>query len=481
MNDKMDKIEDDGLTYKGVGNFFRIALFFGVLLALFLGLILAGTSWWVMRRTGSEFWVKFLEENCNCRCQIDDTKLSLFSSPAKLIFEGVRIAPRDTEVGKPLKERIPLAEGVAPIVIPQVVLEIELDNLLSKQLLIHRLKILAPEIREQQDDQGRSTLSALFQRPATGVSESTAPPVKADVVQSFHATMPEREYLNSVSQASHSGYNFGVTEAYLHSGHLMIMSKDVTVQFTDLDIKLNGIDVNTDDLEIHDRIHATVRSRIQVGGQARIGGVKRPAELADLQFKAEGDMVPFSQKSGIWAPSTTLKLTLNRGSVLAGHITMGDVAGKEIKKLQEYGVDLAPLQIGGALLEPTVIKGVFANNRLTLLSESRFIFPEYEVLIEENSWINGVQDQHEMDLHLSCSGALQARIKQGVANAKLGDALSHSVVNALLDKRGRMTFDIESKGSLADPQVRPKLDRVLKNLISGENLGNLLQGLLKKL
>jgi hypothetical protein len=55
------------------------------------------------------------------------------------------------------------------------------------------------------------------------------------------------------------------------------------------------------------------------------------------------------------------------------------------------------------------------------------------------------------------------------------------VVNALLDKRGRMTFDIESKGSLADPQVRPKLDRVLKNLISGENLGNLLQGLLKKL
>jgi hypothetical protein len=139
------------------------------------------------------------------------------------------------------------------------------------------------------------------------------------------------------------------------------------------------------------------------------------------------------------------------------------------------------VQIGGAILEPAVIKGIFADNRLTLLTESSFIFPEYEVLIEQNSWINGVQDQHEMDLHLSCGGALQARLKQGVAKAKLGDALSHSVINALLDKRGRMTFDIESKGSLADPQVSPKLDRVLKNLISGENLGNLLQGLLKKL
>ena len=192
-------------------------------------------------------------------------------------------------------------------------------------------------------------------------------------------------------------------------------------------------------------------------------------------------MIPFSSKTGTWAPSTRLKLTLDRGSVLAGHITMGDVASKEMKKLQEYGVDLAPVQIGGAILEPAVIKGIFADNRLTLLTESSFIFPEYEVLIEQNSWINGVQDQHEMDLHLSCGGALQARLKQGVAKAKLGDALSHSVINALLDKRGRMTFDIESKGSLADPQVSPKLDRVLKNLISGENLGNLLQGLLKKL
>lgn len=476
-----DKIEDSGLAYKGMGSFFRIALFFGVMLALFLGLILAGASWWVLRRMGPEFWVTLLEENCNCRCQIDNSKLSLFSSPSKLIFEGVRIAPRDTEVGKPLTARIPLAEGVSPIVIPQIVMEIEIDNLLSKKLLIQRLKILAPEIREQQDSHGRSSLTTLFQRPSPGVSGPDASPVNTEVVRSVSATLPEAEQVTSGAQARLSGYGFGVTEAYLHSGHLMIISKDVNVHFTDLDINLNGIDINPSDTYAHNSIHATIRSRIQVGGQARIGGVKRPAELANLQFKAEGDMIPFNSKTGTWSPSTTLKLTLDRGSVLAGHITMGDVASKEMKKLQEYGVDLAPVQIGGALLEPAVIRGIFADNRLTLLAESSFIFPEYEVLIEENSWINGVQDQHEMDLHLSCGAALQARLKQGVAKAKLGDALSHSVINALLDKRGRMTFDIESKGSLADPQVRPKLDRVLKNLISGENLGNLLQGLLKKL
>ena len=479
MNDKMDKIENDGVGYKGVGNFFRIVLVFGVLIALLLGVILIGTSWWVLRRTGPEVWVALLEDNCNCRGQVDDARLSLF--PTKLIFEGVKIARKDAEVGKPLSERVPLAEGAAPIVIPKIVLELELDDLFAKRLFIQRMKVVSPEIIEQQDEQGLSTLETLFHSASTGTSAPGTRAGKATIVSTVPATMREYKTPKSAPQSSPSGYAFAINEALLESGRLTIASKNTTVHLTDLNITLDGIDVSAIDPGRHNRIHANIRSRIQVEGLARIGGVKRPAELANLQLSGQGTMIPFNLKTHAWEPSTTLKLTLASDSVLAGHITMGDVAGKEMKKLQEYGVDLAPVQIGGALMVPAIIEGLFTNNRFTLLTAARFAFPEYEVLIEENSWINGVQDQHEMDLHLSCGGALQARLKQGVANAKLGDALSHSVVNALLDKRGRMTFDIESKGSLADPQVRPKLDRVLKNLISGENLGNLLQGLLKKL
>ena len=54
-------------------------------------------------------------------------------------------------------------------------------------------------------------------------------------------------------------------------------------------------------------------------------------------------------------------------------------------------------------------------------------------------------------------------------------------MKALADEQGRMAFDIESEGSLSDPQIKPKVDRILKNLIRGEGLGDLLQGLLKKL
>jgi hypothetical protein len=86
-----------------------------------------------------------------------------------------------------------------------------------------------------------------------------------------------------------------------------------------------------------------------------------------------------------------------------------------------------------------------------------------------------------MDLRLACGAGLQARLQAGVSKAKLGESIARGVMKALSDDRGRMTFDIESEGSLSNPKIRPRIDRLLKNLIQGEGLSDLLQGLLKKL
>jgi hypothetical protein len=86
-----------------------------------------------------------------------------------------------------------------------------------------------------------------------------------------------------------------------------------------------------------------------------------------------------------------------------------------------------------------------------------------------------------MDFRLACGAALQTSLYNGVAKARLGDSLTRGIIKALSDERGRMTFDIESDGPLSDPQIRPRIDRVLKNLVRGEGLGDILQGLLKKL
>ncbi len=476
-----------------MGKYIRIGLIAVVVLAVLVGTALAGASWWIMSKMGPDVWVEQLEKNCDCRAQVEHAELSLLSSPARLRFVGVQIAPRDAEVDKPLSNRTPLAEGSAPIVIPEIVFEVKLEDLLNKRLFVENLRIISPVVKETQDDQGKGSLESLFRKPKN--TAPTAPekvqaglatekPQSGPVTELPNAgpvTVSPKSQTKPVATKDPQDFAFAVQNATIERGRLTITNKKMEVKISELDLTLSGIDVDTSNLAEHNRVRATLNSLIEVIGEARIGGVKRPVQLANVKLTGEANVVPIDPATLRWAPTSNLKLTLAQGSVLAGHMTMGDVAGKEMKKLQEYGVDLSPVKIGGALLEPAIMDATFKNNRLTLRKHTRFALPEYEVSLHQSSWIDSARDQHELEVRLSCGAALQTRLQKGIAKAKLGDSIASAVIKALSDERGRMTFDIESKGSLSEPQVRPKIDRLLKNLIRGEGLGDLLKGLLKKL
>lgn len=454
-----------------------------LLLALLAAAGLGGFSWWIMRKMGPEVWVTQLEKNTNCRAHIEDAQLSLFSKPARLTFKGVKIGPRDAEVGKPLSERVPMPEGAAPIMIPEIVLEVKLEDLMNRRIFVEQLRILSPVVQEVQDAQGKSTLEALFKKPDhkshAADSEADVPravPVSVAAASDAPATIRETE-----KKERDAAMAFAVSSASIEGGSLTIQNAGTTVRVRDLDFNLSGIDIDPTDLASHNRITAKLSSHIQVEGMARIGGVKKPAELANLKLSGDSVITPIDPATGQWMPTSVLNLTLAKDSVLAGHITMGDAAGKEMKKLIEYGIDLAPVRVGGPLQEPAVVRGVFKNNTFTLAADTRFVFPDYEVALEKKSYVNASRDVHEVELRLSCGSELQAQLQQGVSKAKLGESITRGLMKALADERGRMTFDIESEGSLSDPEIKPKLDRILKNLMRGEGLGDLLQGLFKKL
>lgn len=456
-----------------MGKYMRIGLIVVVVLAMLVGTALAGASWWIMSKMGPDVWVEQLEKNCDCRAHVGHAELSLLSSPARLRFLDVKIAPRDAEVAKPLSDRAPLPEGSAPIAIPEIVFEVKLEDLMNKRLFVQNLRIISPVVREIQDDQGKGSLEALFRKPNKIQPEAAQKPVPGPV-----AAKPESKPAVAKDKQD---YAFSAHSASIERGLITVTNKKMQVKISELDLTLSDIDVDTTNLAEHNRVRASLSSLIEVMGEARIGGVKRPVQLANVKLSGESNVVPMDPVTQSWAPTSTLKLTLAQGSVLAGHMTMGDVAGKEMKKLQEYGVDLSPVKIGGALLEPAIMDATFKNNRLTLRKHTRFALPEYEVVLHQSSWLDSAKDQHELELKLSCGASLQTRLQKGIAKAKLGDSLASAVIKALSDERGRMTFDIESKGSLSEPSVRPKIDRLLKNLIRGEGLGDLFKGLLKKL
>lgn len=454
----------------------RTALTILFVLGLLGSVALGGLSWWVLRQMGPDFWVSLVEKNTNCRVHVDDTQLSLFSKPARLTFQGVKIGPRDGEEGKPLAQRKPMAAATAPIAIPEIVLEVKLDDLMNRRLFIEQCRIISPVVIEGQDAQGKSSLESLFKKPRTS-EKDVAQPVEQPLAPVTAAESPDKEIVRTKD-----GLSFAVSNASIENGSLTIQSSShSTVQLQDLNFNISGIDIDPTDLANHNRITAKLSSHIIVNGQARIGGVKRPAQLADLKLSGDSVITPINPATGEWRPHSVLKLTLEKGSVIAGHITMGDAAGKEMKKLLEYGIDLAPVTVGGPLLEPAIVNGTFVNNTFALTADARFVFPEYEVALERKSYVNAAVDKHEIELRLSCGKELQSRLQSGVSKAKLGESITRGIIKALSDDRGRMTFDIESEGKLSDPEIKPKLDRILKNLMRGEGLNDLLQGLFKKL
>lgn len=453
----------------------RTALIVVVVLGLLGTAALGGLSWWVLRQMGPDFWVSLVEKNTNCRVHVDDSKVSLFSKPAHLSFRGVVIGPRDAEVGKPLAERAPMPVATAPITISEIVLEVKLDDLMNRRLFIEHFRIIQPVVSEILDAQGKSSLEPLFKKPRDRKDE---PPVAATTQP--NTDLPATPGKKAVVR-SKDGFAFAVSNASIEKGSLALQSSSTTVNIRELDFNLSGIDIDPNDLANHNRVTAKLSSQIQVEGMARIGGVKRPAELANLKLAGDSVITPINPATGEWKPYSLLKLTLAKGSTIAGHITMGDAAGKEMKKLLEYGIDLTPVRVGGPLLEPVVVDGAFSNNIFSLLTDTKFVFPEYEVVIERKSYVNAAQDKHRINLRLSCGTELQTRLQEGVARAKLGDSITRGLFKALSDERGRMTFDIESDGSLSDPKIEPKLERVFKNLMQGDGLNDILNGLLKKL
>lgn len=448
----------------------RLLLYTVLALLVLVGGGLGVGSWYVLKKLDVNTWADEAEKSWNCRVEVGDSTLSLFTRPATLVLKRVKFAPRDAEMTKPRASRTPLAAGAAPIEIAELMMDVKREDLLNQKLSVERLRILEPLVKETQDAEGKSSLQTLFKKPEVPGAPSEAKPVH-----------PPGSPEALAEEKKKAAFAYAVSTASLENGRLVIVNKDTTVTLEKLNFRILGFDLDPKDPAAHNLIRASLSCHINVQGLARIGGAKRPAQLADLTLEAESQIRPVDPATGKWSPVSALKMRLAKGSMLAGHITMGDVAGKEMMKLLEYGVDLRPVRAGGPLIQDSEVEAIFADNRLTLLKPTFFAFPDYEVVIEPQSWVNSSQDLHAIELRLSCGLELQQRIQKGVAEAKLGDSLAGGIIQALSDDRGRMTFDIESSGSLSDPKVRPKIDRVLENLLKGRGLEGLLKGLLKKL
>lgn len=486
-------------------------------------------AWWLRSYVNKERIVLETEKNISARVQLDEVVFTLFAWPPTLRLNGLKIAPPDQYVGTPVEARPPLKH--APVEIEVAYLELDPDGLWRRELYPRILRITGVEVQETLSPAG-SSLEKLFQPPVDpmlaaveGVPQAVPvapppgqPPVPGQryyaadgsqvpptqppggqptVVQETVEPVVEAVPHVEVEQGQSRAARLALQEVSIQQAHFKITNLEADSRFeadlSDFNLQLTNIDIDPERINEHNRVNVSLSSKVTLDGVAQVGGATQNVRFADFKMRAQGEVNPVNPANLQYAPAASLTLTVDRGSVLGGHMTIGDAAGQHLEKLEKYGVDLRAIPIGGPLTEDWTATVLFRDQELKFLADTHMAFPDYQITVKRDSWMNFAQDRQGMLTRLYCGPALKEQIVRGVSARGLGDTISRMVVDGLSDDQGRISFDLTITGPLSHPEVKPdiqlRLESLLgndiedkaKGLLKNEKVGGFLKGLLKKL
>jgi hypothetical protein len=155
--------------------------------------------------------------------------------------------------------------------------------------------------------------------------------------------------------------------------------------------------------------------------------------------------------------------------------------------MKDNGIDLGDIALGGVLGEDvsTVVHEV--RGKLIVKKDTRLVFPQYEITLNDGTWFNAGEDAHIVRGSLIVGPELSTRILEqakATANKKLGDGLGDLAVQALkatlMNAQGQLVLPLKSKGRMSKPEV--SLDSKLNDAkdVLKDAGKSLLNGFLKK-
>lgn len=451
-----------------------LLILLGLLLLLAVAAPLVGA--YVLRRyVDKDFLVRQTEKNINARVHIDDVTLTLFTWPPTLRISGFKVAPRDEFVGRPLAERPPLAD--APVKMDMAYAELVPEALLQRHFIPRIIRFIGVDVRESISPDGGSSVERLFARPMEDAAGIEPDVPRAIPVQPASAVGPAAPPATvppptAAPEPSPQAPRLTLQEISIEQGHFRISNQSADARFdgeiSDFNLSITEIDIDPADLGGHNHLKVRLGAKAVLDGVAQIGGRMQQVRFADLRVNGEGDVNPIDPATMSWSPAAMLKLVIDRGSVLGGHMTIGDAAGDQLDKLMKYGIDLRGIRIGGPLQQDLAVNVLVKEQRITFLDNAHLAMPDYEVTVKRDSWLDIAKDNQGMLTRLYCGPALKEQVVRGVAARGLGNTISRMVVDGFSDEQGRLSFDLTITGTLSHPEVKPDIQRRLEGLLGGD-------------
>lgn len=432
----------------------------------------------VLRRyVHKDFLVQQIEKNINARVHIDDVSLTLFTWPPSLRITAFKVAPRDEFVGRPLSERPPL--GDVPLKVDMAYAELVPEALMEGHFYPRVIRLIGLDATEILSPGTPGSLEQLFQRPQEKLASLPAPSQDVpSAVPTQPASAPAAEAPTAAptapsgEEAPRKAERFALQEVSIEQAHFHVSNQDANSRFdgdiSDFNLSVTEIDIDPADLAGHNHLKVRISTKAVLDGVAQIGGRMQQVRFADMTVHGEGNVNPIDPATMSWSPAAILKLTIDRDSVLGGHMTIGDAAGENLDKLMKYGIDLRSIPIGGRLQQNLDINILAKKQEVTFLDNANLVLPDYAVTVKRDSWFDLARDDQGLLTCLHLGPALKEQVVHGVASRGLGESISRMVVDSFSDSQGRLAFDLTVTGSLSHPKVKPDIQVKLENLLGGD-------------
>lgn len=453
-----------------------------IVLVTVLALLFGGTWFTLKKLVTKESLIAQLEANLSCKATMESFDLSAFSFPAALKITKLNIMPSDA------------AAVNTGITIDSLVLKVSLLDLLSRRLTVDQLHISGVYVRDEISKEGKSPLSDLFRKPgkapvalpgtampSTQATEPVATPTPAPTAA---GTQPVVE-AEADSVPDSGGLSFSVKEALLDKTLIHIVDRKARNKrdIHDLRLRFYDVDVDPANLAAHNTCKVEVSGRAEVIGRKKVGDEGQDAQFANVTFKGSGVIHPFDANTGEPNPTAELEVVLAKDSLLGGHLTMGEAAGKDksIKDLQKHlGVDLSGVTIGGQLQKDLTAKFKVSDTRVEWLQDARLEFPDYSIIMRKGSWSDSRDDDARMEIQFQPSEKITLDLIKGISG-KYGEGAAKTIQEAFKLPEGGTGFDLILTGPLAKPSITPSPETVQRaiNAVAG-NSADLLKGLLGK-
>lgn len=414
---------------------------------------------WVQTNLNKEALVLRLESELNCRADVMDVQVNLFSNPARIALTDLTLRERDAEAGKPLADRKPAQTGAAAFSAGYANLIIRWSDLLRGNLHISNFSVLNLWLRDEVSSDGVSSLAEVLRHPGSKQKKpSVASTSASDKSKEPHPQATSSSGAAPAPPAALLPLGLTLDSLTVKNATLVLINRQARTRTVcnELNLAVTDLDVDPSNLAAHNQLRLTIDGKVTATSRLKVKDALQDVKLADFAFEGKGLVHPLEPATGLFDPEAALDLVVKQGSTLGGEQTIGEAAGEDktlASMKKNLGIDISHVRTGGKLKSDLTASSKLQHGRLEFLNDMRLEFEDYSVLLRAGSWLDGGQDDHEFQLQLLPGDTLAKQVTGGLSE-HLGGGMAKAGMALFNDGQGHLAIDLVSSGRLSKPKVR---------------------------